>query len=174
MNCPNCGNSLITKGKYCPYCGTLIPEDILVRVESKQEILDHGRVADAKKEIRKTEERSRRKRYGVIVLAILVIGFIAFIGIMAYVDSPYSGPTMSEREHAENVRLQKIEDEILKYIKDGKYEQAYVMAGTLNYKVDTYSSYYKQWKETRETLEARLEKLLEMEKGSEGEAAAEP
>ncbi len=161
MNCPNCGNSLTTKGKYCPYCGTLIPEDVLVRIETRHEILDHGHVADAKKEIRKTEERTHRKRYGVIILAILVIGFVAALSLIIFAVDPNPGPSYNEKQHDENLRLQKIEDEILKYIKEGKYEQAYVMAGMLNYKADDISSYKEQWDQTRTQLEERLLQLME-------------
>ena len=45
MTCPNCGSSIVEKGKFCPFCGTAIPEDLLIKIETKQDIIDHGRIA---------------------------------------------------------------------------------------------------------------------------------
>ena len=154
MNCPNCGNGLTAKGKYCPYCGTPIPEDILIRVESKyesrQEVVDHGQIAKARTEVRKTEERTHRRKYGVIVLAILVFGFVLLFAISVFSDQARN--TVFNREYQENVRLQKIEDRILQYISEGKYEQAYAMTASLRYKADgLYADRYRmQWDKTRE------------------------
>ncbi len=183
MNCPNCGSSLSAKGKYCPFCGTKIPEDVLVRFESKQETfsetIDHGEIAKAQRDIRRTEERTHRKKHGVIILAILVFGFVALIAMGLEYASPgfWSQAMNGSQDYREHVRLQKIEQKVIQYISEEKYEQAYAMTGTLHFKAEnsiTSSTYIKQWDKTRQELEERLENLLGIGEGSVDPEAGGP
>ena len=74
MKCPNCGSNLVDKGKFCPYCGTAISEDITIKIDSRQEILDHARVAEAQEDGKAMIAKEKTKRrYGCLTVIIVLI-----------------------------------------------------------------------------------------------------
>ena len=181
MHCPNCGNGLVTKGKFCPYCGSQIPEDIFIKIDSKQEIFDHARVEEAKGEGKaKVEKEKTKRRYGCLVVFLAIIaGFVILTAIAlnndkqvritrATTTSSSSSASSSDDYFAERrakhdkevERLQKIEDEILEDIRNKDYEQALIKAQTLYY-TDSWSNDAKKgWDNKRTALIKQLNELL--------------
>ena len=171
MHCPNCGNSLITKGKFCPYCGTSIPEDIVVKIDSKQEIVDHAQMEAARRKpiVAKEQEKTKRRIGCLTVIIALIVAFVFLAVYYDYSDrmrrASYSGPTSvfadEKAQHQKEItRLQKIEDEILDDIRNERYEQALLKAQTLYY-TDTWSKESKAaWDTKREALIAQLNELI--------------
>ena len=182
MNCPNCGSNLVNKGKFCPYCGTAIPEDITIRINSRQEVVDHARITEAqengKARITNAKEKTKR-RFGCVTVIVVII--VAFVTLAIYADysdkkarrdywSTHSSTTSSTSDYltesrtqhyAEVERLQKIEDEILDDIRNERYGQALLKAQTLYY-TGTYSNETKKsWNEKREALIKELSALIE-------------
>ncbi len=174
MHCPNCGNSLVTKGKFCPYCGTAIPEDIVLRIDSKQEIWDHARMEEAKGKPAETKEREKTKRrIGCLTVIIALIAAVVVLAVYyEHSDrirrSSYSSSSSTSifaeekaRHQTEITRLQKIEDEILEDIRNERYEQALLKAQTLYY-TDSWSKESKSaWDAKREALITQLNELME-------------
>ena len=179
MNCPNCGSNLVVKGKFCPHCGTAIPDDISIKIDSRQEILDHARVTEAQETGKATIAKEKTKRrYGCLtVIIVLILSVVALAIYYDYSDKQarnsrsygsYSSSSSSDyfsemrtKHFAEVERLQKIEDEILEDIRNERYEQALLKAQTLYY-IGTYSSDTKKaWDSKREALITELTGLIE-------------
>ena len=179
MNCPNCGSNLVVKGKFCPHCGTAIPDDISIKIDSRQEILDHARVTEAQETGKATIAKEKTKRrYGCLtVIIVLILSVVALAIYYDYSDKQarnsrsygsYSSSSSSDyfsemrtKHFAEVERLQKIEDEILEDIRNERYEQALLKAQTLYY-TGTYSSDTKKaWDSKREALITELTGLIE-------------
>lgn len=81
MHCPNCGNPVVVKGKFCPFCGSAIPEDLCIKIDMKQEVLDNGRIAEA--EAKKKYEEEKTERYsvklciiGTIIMMIIIFAYL--------------------------------------------------------------------------------------------------
>lgn len=173
MNCPNCGGNLAEKGKFCPHCGTAIPADLYIKIDSRQEIIDHGRVAEANYETSREKETTKRKMGTLKILLILVLTpFILFflMGIVIRIESyihtqQYNKSTAIEIEQKQKDleidRLQKIEDEILEDIRNGQYEQALIKSQTLVYTIDNRSSIKEAWDKKREDLINTITTFLE-------------
>ena len=107
MHCPNCGNSIITKGKFCSYCGTQIPEDVLIKIDSKEEILDHARIEEAKGSpmVTKEKEKTRRHRGRIAVFLVIILGFVFLAAMTLYNDNQrqtliYRSPSTSSTTSA--------------------------------------------------------------------------
>ncbi len=181
MNCPNCGSNLVVKGKFCPHCGTAIPDDISIKIDSRQEILDHARVTEAQETGKATIAKEKTKRrYGCLtVIIVLILSVVALAIYYDYSDKQarnsraygsYSSSSSSDyfsemrtKHFAEVERLQKIEDEILEDIRNERYEQALLKAQTLYY-TGTYSSDTKKaWDSKREALIHELNDLIKSE-----------
>jgi len=79
LTCPNCGSSIVEKGKFCPFCGTTIPEDLLIKIETKQELIDHGRIAEAEAQKKHEEEKTERSKTIVCVIGTIVISLAIII-----------------------------------------------------------------------------------------------
>lgn len=177
MNCPNCGSNLVVKGKFCPHCGTAIPEDISIKIDSRQEILDHARVAEAQEDGKaKIAKEKTKRRYGCLTVIIVLILAVVVLAIyydysdrqsrssrstISYTSSSSSDyfSEMRTKHFAEVERLQRIEDEILEDIRNECYDQALLKAQTLYY-TGTYSSDTKKaWDEKREALIQELNAL---------------
>ena len=175
MNCPNCGSHLATKGKFCPYCGTATSDDITIKVDSRQEIMDHARMAEATETGKaKIANEKTKRRFGC--LTVIIVFIVAIVVLAIYYDysdrqrrSNVSSYTSSSSDYfsemranhfAEVQRLQGIEDEILEDIRNGRYEQALLKAQTLYY-TGTYSNDTKaSWDQKREALIQQLNTLL--------------
>ena len=181
MNCPNCGSNLVVKGKFCPHCGTPIPDDLTIRINSHQEILDHARVTEAQ-EVGKTRIAKEKTKRSYGCLTVIIVFIVATVVLAIYYDyserqiqmnrsssyySSNSSDYFSERRnhhYQEISRLQKIEDEILEDIRNEEYDQALLKANTLYY-TDTYSSETKKaWDTKREALIEQLTALTEQKK----------
>ena len=172
MNCPNCGSNLVVKGKFCPYCGTAIPDDISIKIDSHQEILDHAKVTKAQEEGKTKIAREKTKRGCLTVIIVLIFAFVTLAIYADYSDKrfrrerlsdSYSSTTFTsesqKRHNAEVERLRKIEDEILEDIRNERYEQALIKSQTLYY-TDTYSKDTKKaWDDKRESLIRELTEL---------------
>ena len=188
MHCPNCGNGIITKGKFCPYCGSAIPEDVFIKIDSRQEILDHARIEAAKVEGKaKVEKEKTKRRYGCMTIVLAVIaGFVLLTALSLYSEqqvrvarisnanstsSTYTDSFADEkaRHNNEIERLQKIEDEILEDIRNKDYEQALRKAQTLYY-TDSWSNSAKEgWDNKRDALIKQLNELLGKEETTDAE-----
>lgn len=189
MHCPNCGNGLVTKGKFCPYYGSAIPEDLLIKIDSRQEIIDHARVEEAKGEGKvKVEKEKTKRRYGCLTIFLaIIIGFVVLTAIALNNDKQvsvarYSSTSSTSSTHTdyfadqkarhnkEVERLQKIEDEILADIRNKDYEQALLKAQTLYY-TDSWSNSAKEgWDNKRNALIKQLNELLGREETTDAEA----
>ena len=171
MNCPNCGGNLAEKGKFCPHCGSAIPHDLYIKIDSRQEIIDHGRVAEANYQTNREKETTKRRMGTLkIVLIILLspIFLIVFLNIRDMIkgfqnDQQYNQRRSIEEEQKalEIDRLQKIEDEILEDIRNGQYEQALIKSQTLVYTIDNRSSIKEAWDKKREDLIKTINTFLE-------------
>lgn len=173
MHCPNCGNSLVTKGKFCPYCGSSVPEDIVVKIDSRQEIVDHARMEEAKGRPVETKEREKTKRrIGCLTVIIAIIAAVVILAVYYEQSdrirrSSYSSSSSTSifaeekaRHQKEITRLQRVEDEILEDIRNERYEQALLKAQTLYY-TDSWSKESKEaWDKKREALIKQLNELL--------------
>ena len=93
MHCPNCGNNIVTKGKFCSYCGTPIPEDVYVKIDSRQEIFDHAKVEEAKTRpmVTKEKEKTRRHRGVTAVFITIILGFVFLTAMALYNDNQRRG-----------------------------------------------------------------------------------
>lgn len=174
MKCPNCGSNLSVKGKFCPYCGTAIPDDVSIKIDTHQEILDHAKVTKAQEEGKTKIAREKTKRGCLTVIVVLIFAFVALAIYADYSDKKYRRERLSDsysspvftsesqkRHNVEVERLRKIEDEILEDIRNERYEQALIKAQTLYY-ADTYSQDTKKaWDNKRESLIRELTGLIE-------------
>lgn len=164
MNCPNCGNPLMDKGKYCPYCGSVVSDDVTVRIDSHREIVDHARIAEANVRGVKAKETTKRHR-GLMIVAIIVI--LGILGLAAFrpvfflqIDRLFGPKSDSLDDSIETMRLQRIEDEILEDIRNEKYDQALAKAQTLRYTIDYSPTAKREWDSKREDLIKTLEGLI--------------
>lgn len=167
MNCPNCGNPLVSKGKFCPFCGTGIPEDIYIKMDSMQEILDHAKIEEARVEGQKTKEKEKTKRRRGLVIIVVVL-IIALTGLAAMKltyffpgMNPFGTKSDSLDDSIETMRLHSLENEILEDIRNERYDQALVKAQTLRYTIDYSSTARREWDKKREDLIKTLNDLID-------------
>lgn len=164
MNCPNCGNSLVSKGKFCPYCGTAISDDISIKLDSHQEIVDHARIAEANVKGVKAKERTKRHRGLLIVVLIVIIGILGLAAFrpayFLHFDRLFGPKSDSLDDSIETMRLNRIEDEILEDIRNEKYDQALAKAQTLRYTIDYSPTAKREWDRKREDLIKTLKELM--------------
>ena len=169
LNCPNCGNPLVTKGKFCPFCGTSIPEDIYIKIDSKQEILDHAKIEEARVsgQTAKEKEKTKRRRGCLIVVVVLIIAIASIYAmpIMYFVPelNPFSTKHDSLDDSIETMRLTSLEDEILEDIRNERYEQALAKAQTMRYTIDYSQQSRREWDQKRENLIKTLQEILDKE-----------
>lgn len=175
MNCPNCGGNLAEKGLYCPHCGTKIPYDFAVKIDSRQEILDHAKVVEAQNKGKTdiAKEKTKRNKGCLTVIIVLILACVALTVYFDYsdriererasyeLDESMRDFNQPRNNHLNEIkRLQKIEDEILEDIRNERYEQALVKVNTLYY-TSGYSKETKEaWDTKREALITQLTNLI--------------
>ena len=180
MNCPNCGNSLVEKGKFCVYCGAPVPADLLIRVDSRQEsrseirseIIDHARLAEAQSETKREQEKTKRRRGCLIAVIAVAALLILPLVVIAVKPSEYEQKQRAKLPiHTEEIaRLRALEDEILEDIRAGRYEQALAKASMLYYTADYDPSCGWDWDKKRQSLTDRLNELIGLKNGTEAPA----
>lgn len=167
MNCPNCGSPLVTKGKFCPFCGTSIPEDIYIKIDSKQEILDHAKIEEARVSGKNVREKEKTKRrHGCLVVVVILFLVISGIVVTPYMHffpelNPFSTKHDSLDDSIEKMRLHSLEDEILEDIRNERYEQALAKAQSLRYTIDYSRESRREWDQKRENLIKTLKQILD-------------
>lgn len=153
----------------------VVDDDITIKIDSRQEILDHARMAEAQ-ETGKAKIAKEKTKRGYGCLTVIIVLIVAFVVLAIYDDYSYRQRISSTQSHTssssdyfsemrgkhfeEIERLQAIEDEILEDIRNERYDQALLKAQTLYYTTDYSNDTKEAWDQKREALIQQLNTLL--------------
>ena len=142
--CPNCNATLMMDSEkrlqFCPFCGTEYPKEETIYDYSRS-VLKHN------EEVRQrvAKEESRKSRYGVIglILVMLVLATAIYFGVVA----PHSSRV---------AKLETLAQEIRQDIIDGNLDAALVKTSQLRLDDDVSSDENRKWDRQREELQALI------------------
>ena len=182
MKCPACGGTIeVDENRdscFCSYCGTKVYiDDEAQRIEITKNINYHKTYTDEAK-IRKieSEERMQERKFAVEqekrkakIWSTLAIVFIVLACVIGYVIS-FNSYFDSEKEASDRQEqeLQAIVDDVMKDIKDGNFDEAYIKAERIRYTENWSSEIEDKWDATRKEIIEQIEKAEREAKKDEG------